>query len=272
MSVFISDKQDLSYLNWRIGKNSSGTPGTFLKAEDTVDGVHYYYKLSDYDRMRGIVGHESINELIVSRLLDEIKIPHTNYDLINAKIIVNEAEINNAYVAVSKDFKKRGDRKIAMDEYFEIEHEKGETPLDFCVRMGWKKYLIDMLICDFVILNRDRHGANIELIIKKDGHVFPAPLFDHGLSLMCRAQTDEEVKKFDPLEDKRVQSFIGGNSVLENLKIFPKNNFYNIGRPDNEKIERILQGLQEPLGKVRYKAISRMIKLRWQAYEDFLNS
>lgn len=272
MSIFIETEQDLTHLNWKVGKNSSGTPGTFLKSEDIVDGVHYYYKLSDYDRFHGIVGHESINELIVSRLLDEISIPHTNYDLVNAKIVLDEAEINNAYIAVSKDFKEKGDRKIAMDEYFEIEHNKGETPLDFCIRMGWKKYIIDMLICDFIILNRDRHGANIELIIKKDGNIFPAPLFDHGLSLMCRAQTDEDAKKYDPLEDKKVQSFIGGSSVRENLKLFPKRDFYDIGMPDKKKIERIMQGLIEPLGKVRFEAIFKMIKLRWKAYEDFLNS
>lgn len=272
MSEYLDKEQDLTHLNWKIGKNSSGTPGTFMKAEDIVRGAHYYYKLSDYDRFRGIVGHESINELIVSRLLDEINIPHTNYDLKKAKIMIDGSEINNAYVAISRDFKETGDKKIAMDEYFEIEHEKNETPLDFCIRMGWKKYLIDMTICDFLILNRDRHGANIELIIKKDGRIFPAPLFDHGLSLMCRAQTDEEVKKYEPPEDKKIQSFIGGNSVRENLNLFPKKDFYDIGMPDNKTIQRIMQGLEVPLGKARYKAISKMIRLRWEAYEDFLNS
>lgn len=135
MSVFISDKQDLTYLNWRIGKNSSGTPGTFLKAEDTVDGVHYYYKLSDYDRMRGIVGHESINELIVSRLLDEINIPHTNYDLINANIIIYESEINNAYVAVSKISKKRATGKSPWTNILKLSMRKANHLSIFA--SGW---------------------------------------------------------------------------------------------------------------------------------------
>ena len=30
--------------------------------------------------------------------------------------------------------------------------------------MGWEDYVYQMLIVDYLILNRDRHGANIEVL------------------------------------------------------------------------------------------------------------
>ena len=35
-----------------------------------------YYKMSNYDSYRGVFGHESVNELIVSRVLDVLGIEH----------------------------------------------------------------------------------------------------------------------------------------------------------------------------------------------------
>ncbi len=46
-------------------------------------------------------------------------------------------------------------------------------------------YIYIMLVVDFVILNRDRHGANIEVLRNsRDKTLRLAPLFDHGLSLL----------------------------------------------------------------------------------------
>lgn len=55
----------------------------------------------------------------------------------------------------------------------------GESMLDFCIRIVWSRGIWEMLVCDFLILNRDRHGV----------------------------------------ENRRIQSFIGGGSALENLKL-----------------------------------------------------
>ena len=63
------EKQDLTYLRWSHMRNSSGTVGTFLKAESSLSGEKIYYKLSNFDPVRGVVGHECVNEIIVDRLL-----------------------------------------------------------------------------------------------------------------------------------------------------------------------------------------------------------
>ena len=70
MEDFINKLQDLRHLDWVNKKISIGTPGCFLKAYEEIDGTRIYYKMSNYDSYRGIFGHECVNELIVSRLLD----------------------------------------------------------------------------------------------------------------------------------------------------------------------------------------------------------
>ena len=63
---------DLTYLNWAKAKASSGSAGSFLKSYYR----NTYYKLSNYDQIKGIVGHESVNEYVVSRLLVKIIITY----------------------------------------------------------------------------------------------------------------------------------------------------------------------------------------------------
>ena len=81
-----------------------------------------------------------------------------------------------------------------------------ESALDFCVRMGWEDYIYQMLIVDYLILNRDRHGANIEVLRNsRKKTIRPAPLFDHGLSLLCSCSDDAAAATFDVMADKHLQ-------------------------------------------------------------------
>ena len=59
----IQEKQDLTYLSWSLIRSSSGTAGSFLKATDDLQQPKIYYKLSNYDGINGIVGHECVNEI-----------------------------------------------------------------------------------------------------------------------------------------------------------------------------------------------------------------
>lgn len=137
----VIEKQDLKYLEWSKIRHSSGTAGSFLKAYSELGGKKIYYKLSNYDATKGVIGHESVNELVV----------------------------------------------------------------------------------DFLILNRDWHGANIEVLRnKKKKTIRLAPLFDHGLSLLCTCLTDEAIEKFDVKEDRLVQSYIASRSTKDNLALIPE--------------------------------------------------
>ena len=269
----ILEKQDLTYLNWAKVRNSSGTAGTFLKAYTELAGQKMHYKLSDYDTVKGIVGHESVNEIIVDRLLTLLGIEHLSYKLIYADVMLAD-KVYTTYVCASEDFKQRGESKVALDTYYELEHIERETPFEFCVRMGWEQYIYEMLVVDFLILNRDRHGANIEVLRNaKKKTIRLAPLFDHGLSLLFSLKDDLSLAaQFDVLEDRKIQCYVGTNSAYDNLKLIPKDKLPDFQIPTEEELYTVFADIDKILAGELVDKIREMIWRRLKFYEDFRNT
>lgn len=96
-----------------------------------------YFKLSDYNKIDGIIGHEYINEIIIDRLLSILGFHHLNYYLINANIKIDEAIINT-YLCASYDFKEKGESKIALDTFFELKRKEKIRR----ILIVWLHYLI----------------------------------------------------------------------------------------------------------------------------------
>lgn len=271
-TLIIREKQDLTYLNWSKIRKSSGTAGSFLKATSELGGAKVYYKLSNYDSIRGVIGHESVNELIADRLLTLLGIEHLHYQLIHADILV-DGKMLDTYVCASENFRARGEDKQAIDVCYESERMDGESPLDFCVRMGWSAYIWKMLVVDFLILNRDRHGANIEVLRdRKKKEIRLAPLFDHGLSLLCRCETEDTIRKFDVMADLSVQCFVGSRSAQENLKLIPVEQLPELNALRESDRDVLLDGLDGIIPQCLQDQIWNMIWNRWCYYEDFCNS
>lgn len=268
----IHEKQDLTYLNWSKIRHSSGTAGSFLKATSELSGKKIYYKLSNYDNARGVVGHESVNELIVDRLLTILGIDHLHYQLIHADILVDGKSLDT-YVCASENFREKGEDKQAIDVCYESERLENESALDFCVRMGWSDYIWQMLVVDFLILNRDRHGANIEVLRnKKKKSLRLAPLFDHGLSLLCRCETEEAIEKFDVMADLPVQCYVGSRAAQENLKLIPIDQTPKLNPLKESDKSVLLEGLDGVISQSLQDKIWDMIWKRWCYYEDFCHS
>ena len=61
---------DLTYLTWSLSRSSTGTAGSFLKSYEEINGRKFYYKMSNYDSVRGVVGHESVNEIVAQNIAD----------------------------------------------------------------------------------------------------------------------------------------------------------------------------------------------------------
>ena len=62
---------------------------------------------------------------------------------------------------------------------------------------------------DFLILNRDRHGANMEVLRSRSEKSYRlAPLFDQGLSLFCSIHEEK--------------CFVGSGSAVQNLRLIPR--------------------------------------------------
>lgn len=264
----INEKQDLTYLKWSHIRSSSGTAGTFLKSESTLHGAKIYYKLSNFDPVKGVVGHECVNEIIVDRLLTILGVEHLSYELINADIEI-EGNIYNTYLCASEDFKKRGESKIALDDYYRTNAKKGESHYDFCVREGWKEYIDRMIAVDYLILNRDRHGANIEVLRNSRAHTLRiAPLFDHGLSLLYSCMSDNDAEQFDIMQDKRCQNFIGGYSCYENLQLIKDKTKIFENKLQESDRDIIFEGMDNILSDIFINKIWNMMYERYKIYEN----
>ena len=213
-----------------------------------------------------------MNELIVDRLLTLLGIEHLHYQLIHADILV-DGKVQETYLCSSENFRKPGEDKQALDVFYESERLEEETPLDFCSRMGWKEYIWRMLVVDFLILNRDRHGANIEILRnKKKKELRLAPLFDHGLSLLCRCETEDAIDCFDVISDRPVQCFVGSRSTRENLKLIPEEELPKL-KPLKESDKAVLlEGLDGIISQKLQNKIWDMLWKRWCCYEDFCHS
>ena len=172
-------------------------------------------------------------------------------------------KINTVYLCSSTDFKSKGETKIALDVFYDLEHEGDESPLEFCKRLGWENAVYEMLVVDFLILNRDRHGANIEVLRNKNTKTLRlAPLFDHGLSLLCRCRSDEEFAAYDIMEDKPVQSYVGSRSTKENLSLIPDDKMPVLEPLDKSHRDFLLSGLTDTLPAAALDKIWDMIWVR----------
>lgn len=262
------EKQDLTYLKWSHIRSSSGTAGSFLKSESNLNKQKIYYKISNYDSSKGIVGHECINEIIVARLLTILGVEHLDYELIHADIQI-ENKIYNTYLCASTDFKNKGEHKIALDDLYIANCIDKESHYDFCKRMNWQSYIDTMLAIDYIILNRDRHGANIEVLRNARAKTLRiAPLFDHGLSLLYSCSSDEEVKNFDIHEDKKCNNFIGSFSCYENLALIENKKEVFRNKLQVTDKDFLLNGLDTILSDVFLDKIWQMIYERYQRYEN----
>ncbi|MBR1848331.1 MAG: hypothetical protein IJ791_03720 [Lachnospiraceae bacterium] len=265
----ILEKQDMRYLEWSHTRSSSGTAGTFLKSEEMIDGKKRYYKLSNYDPVRGIIGHECINEIIVDRLLTILGVEHLEYQLIHAEVEVG-GKTFETWLCASDDFKEKGDTKLALDAFYQSQVENGESPYEFCKKQGWQKYIDTMLVVDYLIQNRDRHGANIE-VLRNGKNMRIAPLFDHGLSFLCSCYSEEEIKEFDVAKDRICQNFIGSRSTLENLALVHNKKSVFIGTLKPKDKEKIFEDLEEIIPPIHRDKIWEMLYQRWLHYESLCN-
>ena len=209
---------DLTHLQFNNKKYSQNSYGCYLKSYETISGKQRYYKMSNYDSYRLVFGFESINEYIVSRVLDCLEIEHLNYELLYANVKVDN-NIFNTYLCASYEYKKKNERKIAFDNYYEVNRKKNESQIDFIKRIGFEDYLYNMLFVDYIIFNRDRHGSNIEVLMDNKNNIRLSPLFDQGMSLLLSDYENEEyVKSYDILRSEPVNNFFGTRSTRENLK------------------------------------------------------
>ena len=269
--------QDLTHLDWSESATSSATGGSYLKARDGVGPEATYYKLSCYDEVNGVYGHECVNETIAARLMGILCIWHVPYRLVHARVHIDGRE-HETWLSESASFRKRGESKASLARFYGLNRLEGETRLRFCERFGWIQDVQKAMLVDYLIANRDRHGSNLEVLKARDGRLRLAPLFDNGLSLFYSSFNAQQLEAIDPLQDVVANNFLGTRSLEQNLMRFVPGNL-PIGRLKEAHEAQVVGGLAPALEDA-VQGVSetdfahrlwQMIWERWCVYESLRN-
>ena len=212
--------QDLTYLTWDECNAPSGLGGPLLKAREGSGCNAVYYKLPTVRRsLRGMLegrGEECFNTLVTTRLMELLGIEHVECSLINADVKIG-GESARVWVLRSKSILKPGEVKASLKDYYEFAHEGCESPLEFCLRQGWKRQLGNLFLIDYLTANRRRTGTDLEVIRGTDGTIRLAPFYGASHSLV--SGFPGYTANVRPLEDLPGDFFLGGPSARENLKL-----------------------------------------------------
>jgi len=264
MSFTLEKPWDLRDVTWSIVAGSVASDGVHMKAERLIDGVNHYLKLSRYDSYRGIYGHESVNELIACRLGNLLGFIVPGGMLKRCLVRIDDKD-HDTYVFISQSFKAAGSRVAFEDFYVSNRLSYEESPLDLCIRFGWADHIFKMFIFDYLIINRDRHGSNLEVM--KNGEKYLSPFFDNGLSFACSCNNEAELSTFNMMEDRPVNNFIGEKSLTANLKSINSNLVFNDLRQSD--IDELFTGLEGVLPQLHLATIQEIIWRRWEDVKKF---
>lgn len=266
--MIIKGLKDLRYLSWSKTRQSSGTAGSYLKSYAFSSGKKVYYKLSNFDSENGLFGYEAINEIISGRIMDILGYNHLEYNLVHALIIIDGKEYET-YLNSSFDFKEKGESKITLENCYSLSKEDGEDILSFIKRIGFIDDIYKMIIIDFLINNKDRHGANIEIVYNNKTKKYRlAPLFDQGLSFLSPYYKESDILKYNPKEEKKANSYIGSSDLKSNLiNIVPKEYLPNI----NMDYDYIFKDLEDIVDKTYLSKAKELLKDRWEKLENIRN-
>jgi hypothetical protein len=122
-----------------------------------------------------------------------------------------------------------------------------------------------MFIFDYLIINRDRHGANLEVM--KNGGKRLSPYFDNGLSFVCSCTDETDLASFDIMEDRPVNNFIGEKRLALNLAGISDNLVFNeLQQSDSD---RLFEGLGDVLSDLYLTTIWDIIWRRWSNVKKF---
>lgn len=269
MRDLVKQIQDLTNISWNERTNSSGTAGTYLKARTGQGSRALYYKLSRFNGLE-IDGHECVNELIASRLMQSLGINHLHYRLIRARVAIDGQEFTT-WLNSSHNFRKRGERKLSFGTFYNLYKNDNETPYEFCIRHGWQDQVHQMMLVDYLMANRDRHSSNIEVLVDNSGVTRLAPIFDTGLSLVAPyANNLDALSAFEPLKPVATTNFIGSRSLEKNLT-------YALSAPLAAKLSEddrsiLFKGLDDALSETHLNKIWEIIWQRWSHYENLRNT
>lgn len=212
---------DLTNLNWVTSHNGGVSYGCYYKASTIENGEKIYYKCSNFNSNSGFFGDESVYEVICSRFLSRLGFNCVRYTLVKAKIQL-KGVVYTTFVCRSVDFSKGCTSRMSFESLREM--YMNLTLDEFIDKFNFRNNIYAFFLSDFLIIGRDRHGANIEVLLNSNGDYKIAPIFDNGISLLAPYPSYDKafsssIVNFDSLADLPVNNYIGSRSLYSNLKL-----------------------------------------------------
>ena len=233
--------------------------GNYEKRWKIIDGKRYLLKAGSK-----IYNQEPFNELIATKLYERIlnKGEYVEYSI----IFDNDKAISKCQNFITKDTELVPAWKI--NEYFNIlDNEDKYTHYVSCLnKIGIKnaEIMVDkMIICDYIIANKDRHFNNFGVIrdVNTLNFIGVAPIFDNGCSLwydendmnigeffLTKPFEEYEkkqlglVKKMDWLDVSKLEDFPGEvKNILLMNKLLSKERINKIVNEVKNRIEYIIE-------------------------------
>lgn len=238
--------------------------GCFLKAYDN----NVYYKLSNFDSYFKTFGNESLYEVIASRAGNLMGFPVLDYWLCKGKVSIDNEFISTAFCA-SLDFNTEKKKKISIETLYKLKKYDKEDILSFCKRMNISKYIYSIMIFDYVICNRDRHGANIEFLIDSK-EIIPTPIFDNGVCLMFSCLNEEAIERFDVTSNPRVNNYIGSQDLEFNLSLIDEKIDFNLFSYSDRDF--IFKNMEDLLSNKHKSKIMDMLVWRCEYAKEILDT
>ena len=250
-------------LNLNLNTPDMTSNGNYEKRWKIIDGERYLLKAGSK-----IYNQEPFNELIATKLYERIldKDEYVEYGIIFDK----DRAISKCKNFITKDTELVPAWKI--NEYYNaLDDEDKYTHYIRCLNnLGIKdaEILIDkMIVCDYIIANKDRHFNNFGAIrdVNTLKFIAVAPIFDNGCSLWYD-ENDMYVGEFfltKPFEDYEKTQ----------LNLVKKLNWLDLSKLEDFPSEvKTILSMDKLLSKERINKIVDQVKLRIEFVKELKNS
>lgn len=224
---------------------------------DTVLKKEYMFKMPKEDYITGSGYNDHIAEYLGSNIIQYLGYPSqnaylANYDGIEG-VVVEMFEQELVELSSKVDYFYSMEYKI-LDLDKIIGNYKLRSTTDNIDEDLFNKFLVNMLIVDYIIINIDRHPGNIGFILNKDNIYEPSPFYDSGASFLTRYFNhnynniikDHSIVNYKIIKDGKRCTF---SDVLESLSENIGNSYYY-----KEQIEYVIDNYNKNKSEI-YKII-----------------
>lgn len=260
--------------NILFGKGSDNGEIDLMSPDNTSDGwLKKKWKIIDGKRCllkggSGATWQEPYNEVLASRIMERLQIPHVSYSLfldegypysLCEDFVTPDTELVSAWYVMQTAKKPN---HVSLYRHY----------MDCCERLeipGIKESVDRMLVLDYLIVNEDRHLNNFGVVRSVDTleYTGAAPIYDNGTSLwfdkplpmigaggrvVCKPFKNSHEEQMKLVSDFSWLDFSALNGIDEELREILKGSLFI----DEARREALCRGLMGRVELLQKKALS----------------